>query len=163
MESTCRNGQAEVRRYNWRQMHVKEHQLKFSSRCHSNWPSIASEHLQGKSYTSKGWHCNLAFITSINPKRFITIALAELWYTFQPIKIEHLVLIYFWYSFDTLKSIWNNDWWLKIISTLNCMKWHEKVSNTDVSKHVKSVFNFCPILIGSKVYQSSARECKRND
>ena len=36
-----------------------------------------------------------------------------------------------------------------------CMEWREKVSNTDVSKTCQQVYFSCPILIGSKVYQSS--------
>ena len=39
------------------------------------------------------------------------------------------------------------------------MKWREKVSNSDVSKSCqKCILISYPILIGSKVYQSSARE-----
>ncbi len=65
--------------------------------------------------------------------------------------------------FDTLKSVSMTDNRKSSELYEMCKKWHKKVSNTDVSKTYKCHLISCPILIGSKVYQSSARDAHTND
>ncbi len=98
--------------------------------------------------------------------------LTELWYTFEAIKIGHLILILFWYSIDTLKSVLNTLWYTqKMIddrkSYLNRMKcvWNgvKRYQILMYQKHVKSVFNLlsnfeCLISV-SKFSPVRARKC----
>ncbi len=86
---------------------------------------------------------------------FLQHPLAELWYTFEPIKIGHLVLIHFWYGFDTLKKcikytlIHPKVYQIMIgdrKSYQNCMKCvlnGLKRFNTDVSKFIQKHVKRC--------------------